>query len=278
MGQLSDTFEIRKLDQYVGVKLKAITNVDAMIFESEIMPMLNEKPTHVIVQCDQVFELTNDWLRVFTVVKNFLKTHDKFIALVMIPSKLKRQLRETGMDQGLKCYQDPREAFAELKIGGSKKTHLNTDFINPFLTGTVHVLEVLAQVKAVVGEIFIRDRNKNYPADISGVISVVSDSFSGSVCISFPEATFLGIMSSMLGETYTSITQDIVDGAGELTNMIFGHAKVILNANGHGIKTAIPSVISGKGHSLSGMQTGTSVMVPFTSSVGDFFVEICIKD
>jgi chemotaxis protein CheX len=62
----------------------------------------------------------------------------------------------------------------------------------------------------------------------------------------------------MLGEEYTKIDQELVNGAGELTKMIFGQVKIVLNEKGYGIKTTIPSVISGKDHSLSALTKGPS--------------------
>lgn len=114
--------------------------------------------------------------------------------------------------------------------------------------------------------------------DISGVIGIVSDAFQGSVVISFPEDTFLGVISRMLGEEYHKIDQEIIDGAGELTNMIFGQAKIVLNEKGYGIKTAIPSVVSGKDHSLAALTKGPVIVVPFTTEFGKFFVEIGLSN
>ena len=81
----------------------------------------------------------------------------------------------------------------------------------------------------------------------------------------------------MLGEEYQEISKDIIDGAGELTNMIFGQAKVTLNQKGYGIQTAIPSVISGKNHSLSALTKGPIVVIPFSTEAGPFFIEICVS-
>ena len=81
----------------------------------------------------------------------------------------------------------------------------------------------------------------------------------------------------MLGEEFTTLNSEIIDGAGELTNMIFGQAKITLNEKGYGIKTALPSVIAGKDHSLNAMTKGPVVVVPFTTPKGNFFVEICLS-
>lgn len=109
------------------------------------------------------------------------------------------------------------------------------------------------------------------------MIGLVSDVFSGSVVISFPQATFLNVMSRMLGEEFTEITKEIEDGAGEITNIIFGQAKITLNERGYGIKTALPSVVTGQDHSILQMSTGPRVVVPFETDVGPFFVEICLS-
>lgn len=154
---------------------------------------------------------------------------------------------------------------------------LDTEFINPFLAATLQVLKIQASVGAEPTKIYLKKPGEKLLGDISGVIGIVSSSFNGSVIISFPRQTFLGVMSGMLGETYTELTQDILDGAGEITNMIFGQAKVSLNEKGYGVQMALPSVIFGKDHSLLSSTQGPIIVVPFKSDVGDFYVEISLS-
>ena len=152
------------------------------------------------------------------------------------------------------------------------------NFVNPFLAATLNVLKVQAGIAAEPGKVFVKKDSDSMSGDVSGVIGIVSDSFNGTVVITFPEKTFLNVMSGMLGEELTELNKDLVDGAGEITNMIFGQAKVSLNDRGYGIKMALPTVISGKNHSLSALSKGPMVVVPFKSSAGDFFVEICLSE
>ncbi len=154
---------------------------------------------------------------------------------------------------------------------------LNTDFIHPFLNATIHILNVQANLPAEPGKAYLKKQNDRLVGDVSGIIGVVSDKFNGSVVISFPETTFLKVMSNMLGESFTELSPEIVDGAGEILNMIFGQAKIVLNEKGYGIKTAIPSVVTGKQLNVSTMTKGPVVVVPFQSGAGDFFVEICLN-
>jgi chemotaxis protein CheX len=155
---------------------------------------------------------------------------------------------------------------------------INADFINPFSLAAVHILNVQANVKAECGKAFIKQNDSKMNGDISGVVGVVSDNYNGSIVISFPEKTFLKIMSNMLGEEYTVVTKEICDGVSEILNMIFGHAKTILNQKGFGIKTAIPSIIFGKQHNLATTNKNPVIIIPFKSDVGEFFMEICISE
>jgi len=154
---------------------------------------------------------------------------------------------------------------------------IDTNFINPFLAATLHVLKVQASIEAVPGKVVLKKDGDHLLGDVSGVIGLVCENFTGSVVISFPEKTFLNVMSGMLGEEYLELNKEILDGAGEITNMIFGQAKIVLNEKGYGIKTALPSVISGKGHTLSSLSKGPIIVVPFTSPAGEFFVEIFLS-
>ena len=139
-------------------------------------------------------------------------------------------LKELGVDEALRSVPTLREALVDFGLV-TKKT-LDVNFINPFLTATMRVLQVQASVDAKAGKISKKEDVSRFLGDISGVIGLVSETFSGAVVISFPEKTFLKIMGTMLGSEYQSITKEIEDGAAELTNMVFGQAKITLNEKG----------------------------------------------
>lgn len=274
---MSDTlpFSLTAHEGYQVISLMGVLDFHSCkVFEEKIDGMSYDK--HVIVDCATQSAIPKDWLRALLRLQLSLKKDNKLMKLIKVNMMLMNHLKKEGIDTTFKFAKDLREALAETGLG--QKRTLDTEFVNPFLTATVHVLKVQAQIDAQAGRVSVKKPTDKSSGDISGVIGIVSDTFDGSVVISFPEATFLKIMSNMLGETYTEINKDIVDGAGELTNMIFGQAKIVLNEKGYGIKTAIPSVISGKNHTLSAMTKGPIVVVPFESQAGNFFVEICLTD
>lgn len=246
------------------------------LFELELEPLLVDPFPHVVINCEHLFSMSKDWIRVLLKTQSFLKQFNKQVRIIFCSPKLRDVLKKEGVDTAFHYSKNLREALVELGLVTRKM--LDTDFINPFLTATLHVLNVQAGVSAETGKIFLKKIDESLKGDVSGIIGLVSETFNGSVVISFPEKTFLKVMSGMLGEDCLELNKEIIDGAGEITNMIFGQAKISLNEKGYGIKTAIPSVISGKEHSLSALTKGPIVVVPFSSNVGNFFIEICLSE
>lgn len=270
-------FVVTSMDSYLSVTLEGHCDSTSIHeIEKQLKLKLVPTSTHVAINCEHLLSISNDWLRLLLKFQAHIKSNEKQMLLILVQKDLMKRFKQEGLDAALKFAPNLRDAMVVFGIE-TKKT-FNTDFINPFLNATLHVLKVQANVVAVPEKIYLKKSGDSLSGDISGFIGLVSDSFNGSVVISFPQQTFLKIMSEMLGETYTELTKDIIDGAGEITNMIFGQAKTVLNDKGYGIKIAIPSVISGKNHSLSAMTNGPIVVIPFDSPAGKFFVEICLSN
>jgi chemotaxis protein CheX len=273
MTQHKACYHVDRRDGYCVVQFSAAPDTLGLkSFESH----LGELGTQfVFIDCSSLAMIPKDWLRCFLQLHQSTKGAKKFLKLISVGPVLSAYLKVEGLDTTFRVCTDLREALIEM--GPNPKKVFDTEFINPFLGATVRVLEVQAQIKSTPGEIFLKKERDTMLGDISGIIGIISEKFVGSVVISFPEKTFLKIISNMLGEEYQEISKDIIDGAGELTNMIFGQAKVTLNQKGYGIQTAIPSVISGKNHSLSTLSKGPIVVIPFSTDEGPFFVEVCVS-
>lgn len=274
---MDKVFEIQSFDNYLVIKLRGSCDFSNLKgFYDEVMNVLQYSRPHVIIDCAHLDSVSKDWVRDLLRLNLFLKTNERKLRFVQTSPSLRANIKTLGMDDAFKISGNLKEALVEL--GLVAKRTLNTEFINPFLDSTMNVLKVQAGVEAKAGKIYLKNVDEPLLGDVSGVIGIVSDDFTGAVVISFPEASFLKIMSGMLGEEYSELNQDILDGAGEITNIIFGQAKVILNEKGYGIKTALPSVVHGKDHTVSSHNlSGQSVVVPFESNCGKFFVEICLS-
>jgi chemotaxis protein CheX len=82
----------------------------------------------------------------------------------------------------------------------------------------------------------------------------------------------------MLGEEMTSINDDIKDAVGEITNMVSGAARKKLEGMGFLVTAAIPTVVSGRDHSIVHVLGGPSIIIPFEiPDSGPFVVDVCLK-
>jgi chemotaxis protein CheX len=273
MAELQSCYQVDRHDGYTVIQFH--NGPDALAlksFEEKLGELAQE---FVVINCSSISTIPKEWLRCFLQLHHNTKNSKKFLKFVNVNSVLASYLKTEGLDATFRVCADIKEALRETGLGPKKI--FDTDFINPFLGATVRVLEVQAQLKSTPGEIFLKKEKDVMLGDVSGVIGIISQNFVGSVVISFPEKTFLKIISNMLGEEFQEVSKDIIDGAGELTNMIFGQAKVSLNQKGYGIQTAIPSVISGKNHTLSALTKGPVVVIPFSTDSGPFFIEVCVS-
>ena len=75
------------------------------------------------------------------------------------------------------------------------------------------------------------------------------------------------------------INEHVTDATGELTNIIAGSTKGILNETmGIDFKLSIPTTIMGSGHVL-GYPSGSSiVIIPFVIDDSRFYLEVCLKE
>ncbi|MEN6373976.1 MAG: chemotaxis protein CheX [Smithella sp.] len=153
---------------------------------------------------------------------------------------------------------------------------MNVQFINPFIEGTVSVLKTMAFVEPRAGKPYLK-LDTLAKGDISGIIGLTG-SAAGSLALSFSEGAILKIVSNMLGEDLKSINSDVKDAVGELTNMVSGVARKNLEAAGFYIQAAIPTIVSGKDHSIAHVMGGPSLIIPFEIDEGVFVVDVCLAE
>lgn len=148
---------------------------------------------------------------------------------------------------------------------------MNADFINPFLKATINVLSMMAFVKPEAGKPFIK-KDRKAQGDISGIIGMTGAT-KGVVVFSLSKEAAIKIVSSMLGEDYKEINDDVSDAIGEITNMISGDARRELATKGYTFEGGLPSIIIGQGHVIESITKGPTVAIPFTLDGAKFVVE-----
>ena len=152
---------------------------------------------------------------------------------------------------------------------------MDVKYINPFLNGTLEVLKKMAFMDAIPGKPYLK-KEEAASGDVSGIIGITGDAV-GSLALSFSEKCICKIVSNMLGEEHHEVTRDILDAVGELTNMVSGASRTQLEKMGMAVYAAIPTVVHGQGHTITHILKSPSILIPFSTAAGPFFIDVCIK-
>ncbi len=136
-------------------------------------------------------------------------------------------------------------------------------------------LEVFASMIFIdiAPEILSEGGPKAIEANLSSLIGLAGD-LKGILAIQCPAEVAMGITGAMLGMEVTELGEDVKDAIGEIANMVAGGLKETLTATGKNIELAIPTTVIGKSIRISGLSGATRVLVPFSSPIGRFGVEL----
>lgn len=146
---------------------------------------------------------------------------------------------------------------------------LDKRFINAFVDGVIKTVSLMAQTEVTPGKPSI-DTQFRSKGDVAGMVGMVFGQMKGTMSISFSKESIFFILENMLGEKHTTISDDVADAVGEMTNQIYGTAKTTLNQMGYAFEMAIPSVVKGT-ISLSKHYNGATLLIPFNLPNGHCF-------
>lgn len=153
------------------------------------------------------------------------------------------------------------------------------EFITAFVKSTEETFKIQVGIEVKPQKSFILKEGEGLKSDISGVIGVVSEDFTGSLSLLFKKDIFLAIASKLLMEDFTEINELNESAAGELANIILGQAKRKLNEeHDYTIQLALPSIITGDGHEVHEIHVrGEGFVVPFECEHGTFYVKLRVS-
>lgn len=154
---------------------------------------------------------------------------------------------------------------------------MDVKYINPALDSVVNVLKTMAGITPVIGKPSIK-KDTNAHGVVTGLIDLVGNHTTGSLAISFSKAVALEIAKNMLRIEPEDVDDAMVkDLVGEMANMMAGGAKAIFQEQGYDFNLTLPSVVSGENHQVKHSVDGVTILLPFTTDAGEFYVEACFN-
>jgi len=150
---------------------------------------------------------------------------------------------------------------------------IDSKFILPFMNATRNVFHKMAGVATTIGKPYLKTDAANTACEVCGIIGFTGQ-ITGSVMISFSESAAQKLVEAFAGVKLAITDPDFADAVGELANMVAGSAKKDLGALA---SISVPSVVIGKGYIVAMNRNVPCLVIPCSSPLGDFAVEVSIK-
>ena len=147
---------------------------------------------------------------------------------------------------------------------------MQANFVNPFLTSSLHVIETLIQIKPIVGQLSMR--TIHYTEDYVWLKIGILGQLQKDIIFGFPETVALRMVSGMMGGFPVTHFDEMCQSAvGELGNMISGNASTMLYQQGIEVDITPPSLVKGSASHWG----GEVFSIPLSlETIGDFHIYI----
>jgi chemotaxis protein CheX len=151
---------------------------------------------------------------------------------------------------------------------------MKAEYMNPFLSSSIHVIETFIQIKPSIGQIVVK--NLELLDDHIWLKIGIIGQFQGNVVFGFPKDVAMKIVSAMMGGYAVTEMDEMCQSAiSELGNMISGNASTMLYNEGVHVDITPPNILK----SLQGSSKVKAFTVPMSiSSVGDFGIHMLLPN
>lgn len=155
---------------------------------------------------------------------------------------------------------------------------MESKYVKPFIDATVKVLETMAFVKPAVGKTCVWDHEQAV-SEVMGIIGFTNEeeNIKGFMSIGFTKESIIQIVSSMFGEEFGSMSEEVREAVGEIANMISGQARQGLSVMGIKLDGGLPTIVTGKDLELNGAEDKPIMMVNFEVEKGPIELGVCIE-
>ena len=152
---------------------------------------------------------------------------------------------------------------------------MKAEFVNPFVTSASQVLQTETHAEVSKGQVTLAD-SPLVSDEVTVLIGVVGRA-QGLVLYGMSEKTAKGLVGAMTGEAIDTFDALAESAVAELGNVITGLASGELERAGYPCKIAPPSVVVGKGTSISTLSI-KRLVIPLQTKYGDITVHVALRE
>jgi len=152
---------------------------------------------------------------------------------------------------------------------------VKAEFVNPFVTSAFQVLQTETGTQAQQGQVSLEE-SPLVSDEVTVLIGVVGR-VQGLVLYGMSQKTALSIVSAMTGEEAGVFDGMAESAIAELGNVITGVASGDLERAGYPCKIAPPSVVVGKGTSISTLSI-KRLVIPLETDLGSITIHVALRE
>jgi chemotaxis protein CheX len=152
---------------------------------------------------------------------------------------------------------------------------MNVKFLNPFVNSAHEILSLEMHEEVRRGE--LRLENGLYLTDDVTVIISLIGAVDGTVFYSMSKESAMQLASVLMGEKFDSLDKLAQSGIAELGNVITGRASMKLAEAGYESNISTPSLIMGKGATISTLEY-PRLIVPLMTSIGSMTIHLALRE
>lgn len=154
---------------------------------------------------------------------------------------------------------------------------LKVEFISPFVTATIKVLESETgrQISVQKGQLTI-ETSSHTCQDVTVLIGVIG-AVQGVVMYGMSERTSKNIVSALLNERVVVFNEMVESAIAEMGNVITGIASADLEKAGYASTLAPPTVITGRGVIISTINI-KRLQIPLITEYGEIEIGVALRE
>ena len=150
---------------------------------------------------------------------------------------------------------------------------VSEELIEPIKHTIIQVIMTMTGILPTPSELLIK-QDIIAQGDVTGVMTMQSPDTSGSLALSFSKELLFEMAKRMFGEDISEVDESICDLAGEMTNMVVGGTKHMMEEKGYDFDMSTPQVSSGKEHTIEHPFGTQTYSMEFRSQPGPLYLEI----
>ena len=150
---------------------------------------------------------------------------------------------------------------------------MKVEYVNPFIKATHETFKKMMMVDLEVGSP-LKHKNRLDHFYVSSNIGLSGEA-QGVISLCYTSDSAYAYVARFVGSDQSVSENEMIDGIGEIVNIVAGYAKNFLTQ--FSIDISLPNVVLGDDHGVWFPKGTDSIVVPLNSGIGRFAMEVALK-